>query len=216
MHVDMVSRNEVVFKLTEGTISLLENIHEEYQSVDPATYRWPWRQSDSPIRDSQERFAKAANKFVYRTDSQALEGLEEDGSGELVSDGAMDAKAAICRLFVPLVPPSRVVHFLCPVYPLSVGTRPRAHKPSLLLESSPSWSNLPVIPFLNTSYHPDSIVGDRGNLSGVTFSPIDCSSSQLLNTGSDSATYPSSPMTMYSSTATADWMPFDGDPSLFC
>ena len=161
VHVDMVSRKEVAFKLTKETISALAGFHEEFQSVNP----WNWPGKQAQMDKLQEEFVKAANKFVYRTNAEALEGLEEDGSGELLCDNSADAKAAISRLFVPLEPPSCVVHIIRPVVlPLSSGTKPRTCKLTRLFEGN-SWNTQPDIHTPNTKDHLNSSHGDSLHLS---------------------------------------------------
>ncbi|KAJ6033827.1 uncharacterized protein N7446_007881 [Penicillium canescens] len=140
VHVDMVSRSEVAFKLTEGTINDLKRFYEEFQSVDAATYRWNWPEKQAQLDKLHKDFVEAVNKFVYRTHVKALEGLEEDGSGELLCGCSEDVKAAIFKLFVPLMPPPRVVHFLRPVVPFLSGTKPAAHVPIHLFDGDKSRS----------------------------------------------------------------------------
>ncbi|OKL60362.1 hypothetical protein UA08_04176 [Talaromyces atroroseus] len=105
VHVDMVSQNEVAFKLTPETIESLVDFHKEIFSVDSAASTWDWPDKDSQLKKLQEEFVQSANKFIYRTKVQALEGLEEDGAGELLGGRSEDAKAAILNLFVSLLPP---------------------------------------------------------------------------------------------------------------
>jgi hypothetical protein len=105
VHVDMVSQNEVAFKLTPETIESLVDFHKEIFSVDSAASTWEWPDKESQLKKLQEEFVQSANKFIYRTKVQALEGLEEDGAGELLGGRSEDAKAAILSLFVPLLPP---------------------------------------------------------------------------------------------------------------
>ncbi|CDM33812.1 unnamed protein product [Penicillium roqueforti FM164] len=125
VHVDMVSRNEVVFKLTPETIESLVDFHKDVYSVDAAanTYDWPGKHGE--LKRLQEEFVQAANKFVYRANAQALEGLEEDGAGELLSGRSDEAKAAIGKLFIPLVAPSPpVVDVMRPIPLLPSSTGP--------------------------------------------------------------------------------------------
>ncbi|KAG0159299.1 hypothetical protein PDIDSM_6821 [Penicillium digitatum] len=113
VHVDMVSRNEVAFKLTPETIESLVDFHKDVYLVDAAANTHNWK------------FVQAANKFVYRANAQALEGLEEDGAGELLSGRSEEAKAAIGKLFVPLVAPSPpVVDVMRPIPILPSSTGP--------------------------------------------------------------------------------------------
>lgn len=148
VHVDMVSRNEVAFKLTPETIEALVDFHQEVFSVDAAAKTWDWSGKQAQLKKLQEEFVQAANKFVYRTDAEALEGLEEDGAGELLCGRSEEVKAAIWNLFLSLLPPPpRVVDVLQPVPLLPSSTGPETWWHSLPLSSSlESWKVLPPSP----------------------------------------------------------------------
>ncbi|KAB8215374.1 hypothetical protein BDV33DRAFT_208375 [Aspergillus novoparasiticus] len=149
VHVDMVSRNEVAFKLTPETIEALVDFHKEVYSVDTAASTWDWSEKESQLKKLQEEFVQAANKFVYRASAQALEGLEEDGAGELLGGRSEEAKSAITSLFVPLLPPPpRVVDVLrsTPVLPSSTGPETWWHDPMQQPVSMDTWKVLPSSP----------------------------------------------------------------------
>src|SRR3954452_21241908 len=105
VHVDMVSQNEVAFKLTPETIETLVEYHKDIFSVDTAANTWSWSEKEIQLKKLQEEFVQAANKFVYRTSATALEGLEENGAGELLSGRSDEVRSQISGLFVPLLPP---------------------------------------------------------------------------------------------------------------
>ncbi|KAJ5742594.1 uncharacterized protein N7511_011326 [Penicillium nucicola] len=117
LYVDMVSQNEMAFKLTEETIDALTKLHEEFQTLDAAEYSLHWPQKQAQLVKLHDEFVEAINKFVYRTNVKALERLEKDGSGELLEGCSFDVEKTILNLLVPLRPPPRVVHFLYPVVP---------------------------------------------------------------------------------------------------
>lgn len=154
VHVDMVSQNEVAFKLTPETIEALVEFHQDIYSVNTAASTWNWTEKQSQLRRLQEEFVQAANRFVYRTDAPVLEGLEEDGAGELLSGRSDDAKAAIMTLFVPLLPPPpppppRVVDVLRPAASLLPSSSfPEAWWPGLAQPPAPidPWKVLPSSP----------------------------------------------------------------------
>lgn len=149
VHVDMVSQNEVAFKLTPETIEALVEFHKDVYSVDTAASTWDWADKDTQLKKLQEEFVQAINKFVYRTSVQALEGLEEDGAGELLGGRSEDAKTAISNLFVPLLPPPpRVVDVLrsTPLLPSSTGPETWWHDPVQHSVSMDSWKVLPSSP----------------------------------------------------------------------
>ncbi|GKT87815.1 hypothetical protein Ct61P_05665 [Colletotrichum tofieldiae] len=99
-----------------------------------------------------EDFVQAINKFVYRTHVSALEGLEEEGAGELLSGKSEEVKNNIMSLMKPLLPPPpRVVDVIRqpPLLPSSpananIWSQPPtpAHLPAVdawrVLPSSPS------------------------------------------------------------------------------
>ncbi|KAI9736674.1 MAG: hypothetical protein M1834_000878 [Cirrosporium novae-zelandiae] len=124
VHVDMVSQNEVAFKLTPETIESLVDYHKDIFSVDTAANTWNWSEKEPQLKKLQEEFVQAANRFVYRTAATALEGLEEDGAGELLSGRSEEVKNAIMGLFVPLLPPPPRVDVVrpTPLLPNSSGT----------------------------------------------------------------------------------------------
>lgn len=105
VHVDMVSQHEVVFKLTTDSIDALVEYHKEIYSVDVSASTYTWPEKETQLKKLQEDFIQAVNKFVFRTGVRALEGLEEDGAGELLDGRSEDVKIAIQGLFQPLLPP---------------------------------------------------------------------------------------------------------------
>lgn len=120
VHVDMVSQREIAFKLTPETIDALIEYHKDIYSVDIAASMYAWPEKDSQIKKMQEEFTQAINRFVFRTSVTALEGLEEDGAGELSDGGSADVKTAIMNLFLPLLaPPPRIVDVIHPAPLLS-------------------------------------------------------------------------------------------------
>ncbi|KAJ5626171.1 hypothetical protein N7510_002480 [Penicillium lagena] len=147
VHVDMVSRNEVAFKLTPETIESLVDYHKDIYSVDVVAKTWDWSGKQAQLKKLQDEFVQAANRFVYRANAEALEGLEEDGAGELLCGRSEEAKAAISSLFVPLLPPPPpVVDVMRPVPLLPSSTGPETWWPSAMAQSAESWKVLPPSP----------------------------------------------------------------------
>ncbi|ETN46476.1 uncharacterized protein HMPREF1541_00661 [Cyphellophora europaea CBS 101466] len=131
VHVDMVSQNEVAFKLTQDTIDSLVEHHKEVFSIDTAANTWSWNEKDQQLKKLQEEFVQAANKFVYRTSVLALEGMEEEGAGELLCGRSEEVKSAISGLFVPLLPPPpRIVDIVRPTPLLPSSTTAEQWWPS--------------------------------------------------------------------------------------
>ena len=149
VHVDMVSQNEVAFKLTKDTIESLVDHHKEVFSVDTSANTWEWSEKEQQLKKLQDEFVQAANKFVYRTEARALEGLEEEGAGELLSGRSDDVRNAVLNLYVPLLPPPpRIVDIIrpTPLLPSSAGTE--HWWPSQHLQPVPvdSWRIVPSSP----------------------------------------------------------------------
>ncbi|EAL88279.1 hypothetical protein KXW29_008203 [Aspergillus fumigatus] len=168
VHVDMVSQNEVAFKLTPETIEALVEFHQDVYSVDAAASTWEWSEKRQQLKKLQEEFVQAANRFVYRTNVQALEGLEEDGAGELLGGRSDEAKAAIESLFVPLRPPPPLVVDVLrstPILPSSVGMDTWWQPPMQQPASMETWKVLPSSP--TTASTGDSNPNLWASLSGL-------------------------------------------------
>ncbi|EEH05000.1 conserved hypothetical protein [Histoplasma capsulatum G186AR] len=156
VHVDMVSQNEVAFKLTPETIESLVEYHKDIYSVDTAANTWNWSEKEIQLKKLQEEFVQAANRFVYRTSATALEGMEEDGAGELLCGRSDEAKAAILGLFLPLLPPPpRIVDVVrpTPLLPSSTGPDNWWHSPihQPHTEQVDSWKVVPSSPSTTSS-----------------------------------------------------------------
>jgi len=105
VHIDMVSEQEVSYKLTKETIQALITYHKDIYCEDIAANTWSWSEKDAQLKKLQENFVSAANRYVFRSNVKALEGLEDDGAGELLEGRSEDVKNAILGLFLPLLPP---------------------------------------------------------------------------------------------------------------
>ncbi|KAE8149647.1 hypothetical protein BDV25DRAFT_124472 [Aspergillus avenaceus] len=191
VHVDMVSRNEVAFKLTPETIEALVDFHQDVYSVDTAANTWNWSEKESQLKKLHEEFVQAANKFVYRASAQALEGLEEDGAGELLGGRSEEAKNAISSLFVPLLPPPpRVVNVLrsTPVLPSSTGSENWWHDPMQQPVSMDSWKVLPSSPAMASTTDQNPNLWSSVNLNEFTYASPTPSYSQPYTTSPYNAT----------------------------
>ena len=115
VHVDMVSQNEIAYKLTQESIDALIEYHRDIYSADAAASTWDWSEKETQLKKLQDDFVQAVNRFVYRTHVRALEGLEDDGAGELLEGRSDEVKTAINNLFQPLLPPPpRIVDVVHP------------------------------------------------------------------------------------------------------
>ncbi|KAK3897075.1 hypothetical protein C8A05DRAFT_20086, partial [Staphylotrichum tortipilum] len=77
VHVDMVLRNEVAYKLTPETIESLIKHHKDIYCVDSKANTHDWPEKEQQCKELHEGFVQAVNKFEFRTHVSALEGLEE-------------------------------------------------------------------------------------------------------------------------------------------
>ena len=152
VHIDMVSQNEVAFKLSQDTIDSLVEYHKEVFSIDTAANTWSWTDKDQQLKKLHEEFVQATNKFVYRTSALALEGMEEDGAGELLCGRSDDVRTAVMNLFVPLLPPPpRIVDIVrpTPLLPSSTGAEhwwPSQHVHAIHPAPVESWKVIPSSP----------------------------------------------------------------------
>ncbi|KAI0389818.1 hypothetical protein F5Y17DRAFT_99431 [Xylariaceae sp. FL0594] len=106
VHVDMVLRHEVAYKLTPDTIEALVEHHKDVFTVDAKAGQYDWPDKEKHAKKLHEDFVQAINKYVYRTKVNALEGLEEEGAGELLEGRSEDVKNSILALLrKPLLPP---------------------------------------------------------------------------------------------------------------
>jgi len=127
VHVDMVSQHEVAFKLTPETIEALTEYHKDIFSVDESASTWTWPEKEAQLKKLKDQFVQDINRYVFRTGVRALEGLEEEGAGELLEGRAEEVKRAIMGLFHPLLPPPpRIVEVVRPSPQLLPSSSPAA------------------------------------------------------------------------------------------
>lgn len=124
--IDMVSRNEIAFKLTSDSIESLIKYHRGIHCVNLANTH---THSELEVEKLQEEFVQAIHKFVYRTHVSALEGLEPDGSGELLCEKSGEVKTNILSLLLQ-APPQKIL--------------PPRQKPPLLQKLRPRLSTHPI------------------------------------------------------------------------
>lgn len=102
VHVDMVSEREVCFKPTKETIESLVDYHKHVHMrlIAKGTFDWPGKEEQ--LQAQHATLVHAINSYVFRTDAHVLEGLEDDGSGEMLAKEALQVKQAILGLFQPV------------------------------------------------------------------------------------------------------------------
>ncbi|OAA43129.1 hypothetical protein NOR_04496 [Metarhizium rileyi] len=159
VHVDMVLRNEVAYKLTTDTIDALVEYHENIHCTDAKANTYDWSEKDQQCKKLHDDFVQAINKFVYRTHVSALEGLEEEGAGELLCRKSEEVKSSLLGLMKPLLPP--------PPRIIDVVRQPP------LLPSSPVnnlWSQ-PVVPSSLTAIEPWRVLPSSPSVSATSAEP---------------------------------------------
>jgi hypothetical protein len=109
VHIDMISRHEMCFKLTLGTIQNLTKFYDEVSIHQiKASMKTCRRQvKEARSKGLRQDFVKAVNDFVFFTHISALGSLASDGAGSLYGHSVDTVRKAIDGLFVPIVPPSR-------------------------------------------------------------------------------------------------------------
>jgi hypothetical protein len=105
VHVDMVLKNEVAFKLTPDSIEALTYYHKEMH-CNIAASTCNFLETDV-VEKLHDKFIKDINKFVYRTNATALEGPEKETVGGLLCSKSNEVKSNIMNLFLPLLRPSK-------------------------------------------------------------------------------------------------------------
>lgn len=182
VHVDMVSQHEVAFKLTPESIESLVDYHQDVYSVDTAAATWNWPEKEIQLKSLQEEFVQAANRFVFRASAHVLEGMEEEGAGELLCGRSEDAKSAVLALFVPLLPPPpRIVDIVRPAPLLPSSTGPEDDWWNSPVQHTPTppvpWKTLPSSP--STTHSSDT---NQQNMWGhMTMSEMELPSPVLSN-----------------------------------
>ncbi|KAL1839075.1 hypothetical protein VTJ49DRAFT_1876 [Mycothermus thermophilus] len=151
VHVDMVLRNEVAYKLTPETIESLIAYHKDIHCVDAKANTYDWSDKEKQCKKLHDDFVQAVNKFVFRTHVSALEGLEEDGAGELLGGKSEEVKNSIMGMFKPLLPPPpKVVDVIRqpPLLPSSPAAALWSQSPPPVSLPAPveSWKILPSSP----------------------------------------------------------------------
>ncbi|KFX97652.1 hypothetical protein O988_04756 [Pseudogymnoascus sp. VKM F-3808] len=110
-----------------GLHCALVDYHSEIHCVNIAASTCSWLGKEGQLKKLHEEFILAINKFVYRTNAIALEGLEEEGAGELLRGKSGEVKSNIMSLFLPLLPPPPRVGLrtLLPTSPTGMRTERR-------------------------------------------------------------------------------------------
>ncbi|PKS12926.1 hypothetical protein jhhlp_000267 [Lomentospora prolificans] len=176
VHVDMVLRNEVAFKLTTESIDALVEFHKDIFCVDTKANTYDWPEKEQQCKKLHEDFVQAINRFVFRTHVSALEGLEEGGVGELLCGKSEEVKNSIEGLMKQLLPPPpkivEPIRQAPPLLPSSPVTAAMWSQPTpaTSLPAVEAWRILPSSP---------SIASTSGDSVGSYWAPMGMSEVQL-------------------------------------
>ncbi|KAF4955932.1 hypothetical protein FSARC_11711 [Fusarium sarcochroum] len=152
VHVDIIYKHEITYKLTKDTIDTLDTFLEENRCADmePDIYSWTntpekrWRELHAPV-------VQNLKEFVFHTHISALERLEVDGSGELHCDESEEVKNSIIAFLRPLIPPvSRDIDVVRP-FPLLSEYPTISQRPLLDLLENPTTTGSCMMRLSNSS-----------------------------------------------------------------
>ncbi len=174
VHVDMVLRNEVAFKLTPDSIEALIEHHKDIYSVDAKASTYDWSEKEQHAKKLHEGFVQAINKYVFRAHVSALEGLEEEGAGELLCGKSEEVKNSIMGLLnKPLLPPPpRIVDVvrqppLLPSSPAGANMWSQATTAPGIPAPVDAWRVLPSSPSVTSSVDSSAPIWTNMNLQDV-------------------------------------------------
>ncbi|KAK5629628.1 hypothetical protein RRF57_005343 [Xylaria bambusicola] len=170
VHVDMVLRNEVAYKLTPDTIEALIEHHKDICCVEAKAASYDWPEKEQHAKKLHDEFVQAINKYVFRTHVSALEGLEEEGAGELLCGKSEEVKNSVMALLKkPLLPPPpKIVDVirqppLLPSSPANSAIWSQTTHSQGILTPVDSWRVLPSSPAVtSTSVDSTSIWSSMG------------------------------------------------------
>lgn len=98
VYVDMVLRNEVVYKLMLDIIEFLIEYYKDIYCVNVKVNIYDWFEKEIQCKKFYEDFIQVINKFVFWIYVLVFEGFEEDGVGELFSGKSEEVKNVVMNL----------------------------------------------------------------------------------------------------------------------
>ncbi|KAF3918481.1 hypothetical protein ABW21_db0204304 [Orbilia brochopaga] len=123
--IDMVQSHQIAFKLTKESIKSLVDYHKDVYMIDQVATTWHWAEKDAAVKKMHEDFVQRVNKYVFQTDKIALEGIEDDGAGELLCGQSEEVRNTISEFFLPLQQPApKVVEVRAPTPTLASTPAP--------------------------------------------------------------------------------------------
>jgi len=104
-HIDVASQYQITFKLTRETTEALIDYHKNIylKNAPHSVYSWPKKAAQ--LEDLRSLFKDAVQRYTFRTEILAREGLEELYAGELLGEGPRRVKREILAMFEPPAPP---------------------------------------------------------------------------------------------------------------
>ncbi|KAF4461993.1 hypothetical protein FALBO_11200 [Fusarium albosuccineum] len=134
VHVDMVYKQEISYKLTQDTIDALIKYHENVYCVSAKAKTPDWPDKEREFQNLHDDFVRAIKEFVFGTHVNVLKVLELKGSGKLPEDKSEKAKEAIISLMGPLLSPSHSVGDLVRPPELSPSPPPPTEYPQMEID----------------------------------------------------------------------------------
>jgi hypothetical protein len=100
--IDFIQSQGICFKLTTDTIeALMDHLQSVYRD-HVKVHLFGNAAREERMEASVRAFEEAIKGFVFWTETACLEGMEEDGSGELTSRHSTEVKSAILKLLEPI------------------------------------------------------------------------------------------------------------------
>ncbi|KAJ5642255.1 hypothetical protein N7490_006255 [Penicillium lividum] len=106
VHVEMISQQEMGFKLTPETIQSLIEMYDDTISrhMTSSNCTGPEKEA-TPQSKERQQLVQRVNGSVFRTHISALETLKSDGTGTLIGIQANAAREAVESLLAYITPP---------------------------------------------------------------------------------------------------------------
>jgi hypothetical protein len=144
LYVDFVQSQQVCFKLTAGTVEALIKHHRNVCCDNVKAYSYANMATEIGVKALMESFELAIEGFVFWTETNCLEKMKEDGSGELTTHHSTQVELAILKLLEPTQHHDNRLPKLAPglnhIMPQPIGFKSSYHSYSEYSPYSNSWS----------------------------------------------------------------------------
>lgn len=101
LYIDFIQSQQVCFKLTAGTVEALIEHHRNVCRDDLKAHSYGDAATEVEIKSLMDSFELAIKGFVFWTETDSLEKMKEDGSGELTTRHSTQVRSAILKLLEP-------------------------------------------------------------------------------------------------------------------